>query len=256
MLIQDRFEKCTFSNSERVVIDFILNQKMDIHNMTTKEIGEATYTAPSTLIRIAHKMGFQGWNELKSAYLQELKYLETHFCHVDANIPFLENDTIMSIASKIAILKKESIDDTLSLITHDDLQKAIQIIRKASSIHLFAVSNNLLITQEFKHNMSRIQKYVEICSLQSEILFQATLAASSTCAIIVSYSGETDILNRCILALKQNQIPIIAITNIGDNTTARLSDCVLKICTREKLYSKIATYSTDSAIEYLAVLTC
>lgn len=40
-------------------------------------------------------------------------------------------------------------------------------------------------------------------------------------------------------------------TNIGDNTTARLSDCVLKICTREKLYSKIATYSTDSAIEYL-----
>lgn len=251
MLIQDRFEKCTFSNSERVVIDFILNQKMDIQNMTTKEIGEATYTAPSTLIRIAHKMGFQGWNELKSAYLQELKYLETHFCHVDANIPFLENDTIMSIASKIAILKKESIDDTLSLITHDDLQKAIQIIRKASSIHLFAVSNNLLITQEFKHNMSRIQKHVEICSLQSEILFQATLAASSTCAIIVSYSGETAILNRCILALKQNQIPIIAITNIGDNTTARLSDCVLKICTREKLYSKIATYSTDSAIEYL-----
>ena len=251
MLIQDRFEKCTFSNSERVVIDFILNQKMDIQNMTTKEIGEATYTAPSTLIRIAHKMGFQGWNELKSAYLQELKYLETHFCHVDANIPFLENDTIMSIASKIAILKKESIDDTLSLITHDDLQKAIQIIRKASSIHLFAVSNNLLITQEFKHNMSRIQKHVEICSLQSEILFQATLAASSTCAIIVSYYGETDILNRCILALKQNQIPIIAITNIGDNTTARLSDCVLKICTREKLYSKIATYSTDSAIEYL-----
>ena len=50
MLIQDRFEKCTFSNSERVVIDFILNQKMDIQNMTTKEIGEATYTAPSTLI--------------------------------------------------------------------------------------------------------------------------------------------------------------------------------------------------------------
>ena len=47
MLIQDRFEKCTFSNSERVVIDFILNQKMDIQNMTTKEIGEATYTAPS-----------------------------------------------------------------------------------------------------------------------------------------------------------------------------------------------------------------
>lgn len=47
------------------------------------------------------------------------------------------------------------------------------------------------------------------------------------------------------------QIPIIAITNIGNNTTARLADCVLRICTREKLYSKIATFSTDSAIVYL-----
>ena len=50
----------------------------------------------------------------------------------------------MSIAGKIATLKKESIEDTLSLITHDDLQKAIQIIKKASCIHLFAVSNKFI----------------------------------------------------------------------------------------------------------------
>ena len=58
-------------------------------------------------------------------------------------------------------------------------------------------------------------------------------------------------MNQTIKILKGNNIPVIAITNIGDNTTARLADCVLKICTREKLYSKIATFSTDSAIVYL-----
>jgi DNA-binding MurR/RpiR family transcriptional regulator len=157
----------------------------------------------------------------------------------------------MSIASKIAVLEKESIDDTLSLITHDDLQKAIQIIRKSSYTSLFAVSNNLLITQEFQHNMSRIKKRVDICLLQGETIFKAHLADSSSCAIIVSYSGETGILNQTIRTLKGNNIPVIAITNIGDNTTARLADCVLRICTREKLYSKIATFSTDSAIVYL-----
>ncbi|HEX5350036.1 MurR/RpiR family transcriptional regulator [Trichococcus collinsii] len=251
MLIRERLENFDFSNSEQKIVAYILEKKAAIQEMTTKEIAEATYTSPSTLVRIAHKMNFSGWSDLKEAFLKEEEYLQKHFSEINANLPFQRNDTIMSIASKIAALEKESIDDTLSLITHDDLQKAIQIIRKSSYTSLFAVSNNLLITQEFQHNMSRIKKRVDICLLQGETIFKAHLADSSSCAIIVSYSGETGILNQTIKILKGNNIPVIAITNIGDNTTARLADCVLKICTREKLYSKIATFSTDSAIVYL-----
>lgn len=251
MLIRERLERCDFSNSEKAIIDFILDKKTAIKDMTTKDIANATYTSPSTLIRIAHKMNFNGWNELKEAYLKEEDYLQSHFCNVDANYPFQNNDTIMSISSKIATLKKESIDDTLSLITHDDLQKAIQIIRKASSVQLFAVSNNLYISQEFKHNMNRIRKRVDICSTQGELVYTACTCDPKSCALVISYSGETPILKRTVLALKAQNIPVIAITNIGDNTVARLSDCVLRICTREKLYSKIATFSTDSAITYL-----
>lgn len=251
MLIRERLERCEFSNSERVIIDFILKEKMNIKNMTMKEIANATYTSPSTLIRIAHKMKFKGWNELKEAYLKEEEYLQTHFLDIDANLPFSNDDTIMSIASKIATLKKEAIDDTLSLVRHDDLQKAVQMIKKASSIYVFAVSNNGLITQEFAHNMSRIKKKVTICNLQGELVYSAINADVQSCAIIVSYSGETPILSRVIQALKMNGIPIIAITNIGENTVSRNADVVLRICTREKLYSKIATFSTDVSFEYI-----
>lgn len=251
MLIRERLERCEFSNSERVIIDFILKEKMNIQNMTTKDIANATYTSPSTLIRIAHKMNFKGWNELKEAYLKEEKYLETHFLDIDANYPFSNDDTIMSIASKIATLKKEAIDDTLSLVTHDDLQKAVQTIRKTSSIYVFAVSNNALITQEYAHNMSRIQKRVTVCSLQGELVYTAMNADPHSCAIIVSYSGETPIFKKVINALKINHIPIIGITNIGDNTVSKNADVVLRICTREKLYSKIATFSTDVSFEYI-----
>lgn len=251
MLIRERLERCDFSNSEQTVIHYILKKNLAIKDMTTKEIAAQTYASPSTLVRIAHKMGYSGWNELKEAYLKEEDYLVTHFRHIDANLPFEKGDSIMSIANKIAILKKESIDDTLSLITHDDLQSAIHIIRKSSYVNIFAVSNNLLITQEFKHNMSRIKKRVVVHSLQSEIVFNACLADPTSCAIIISYSGETDILIRSIKALKANHIPIIVISSIGNNTAKQLADCILHITTREKLYSKIATFSTDTAIIYL-----
>lgn len=251
MLIKERFEQYDFSNSEKAIIDFILEKKNEIRHMTTKEIAQATFTSPSTLIRIAHKMNFKGWNELKDAYLNELTYLETHFCGIDANYPFSEKDNIMTIANKIAQLKKETIEDTLSLITHDELQKAVQIISRASYVNVFAVSNNLLISQEFKHNMNRIGKKVDINYLQGEPVHTAYNADPSSCAIIISYSGETPILKNVANALRAKNIPIIGITNIGTNTLARLSTVVLKITTREKQYSKIATFSTDEAITFL-----
>lgn len=99
--------------------------------------------------------------------------------------------------------------------------------------------------------MSRIRKRVEVHTLQSEIVFNACLADPTSCAIIISYSGETDILIRSIKALKANHIPIIVISSIGNNTAKQLADCILHITTREKLYSKIATFSTDTAIIYL-----
>ena len=251
MLIRERLERCKFSNSERIIIDYILKEKNNIKNMTTKEIASATYTSPSTLIRIAHKMKFSGWEELKEAYLKEEEYLESHFLDVDANIPFTNEDTIMSIASKIATLKKEAIEDTASLVRHDDLQKAVQIIRKTKSIYVFAVSNNGYIPREFAHNMSRIQKKVTICNTQGELVYSAMNIDPHACAIILSYSGETPIFSRVLEALKVNKIPIIAMTNIGENTVSRNADVVLRICTREKLYSKIATFSTDVSFEYL-----
>lgn len=251
MLLREKMENYAFSNSEKMVVDYLLKEGSHIQNMTVKEIAKATYTVPSTIIRVSKKLNYDDWNDLKEDFIKECEYLESHFLNIDANIPFKNNDTIMSIAGKISTLKKESIEDTLSLISHDDLQKAIQIIRKASCIHLFAVSNNLLITQEFKHNMSRIKKDVRIHCLQNEIFFDAALTDANSCALIISYSGETYVLDRVAQALKNKHIPLIVITSIGDNTLSRKADCILRMCTREKLYSKIATFSTDSSITYL-----
>ncbi len=250
MLITEKLEQYDFASSEKVLIEYILKKKELIKDKTTKEIAKETFTSASTLVRIAQKIGFSGWNELKESYLQELKYLNSHFSHIDANIPFDKDDSLVSIANKLAILNTEAINDTLSLITHNDLQNAIKIISESSYISLFAVSNNLLISQEFKYNMARINKRVEIPN-QGDLDFTSYLIDKNSCAIVISYSGETKDLIKIIKTLKGRKIKIIAITSIGDNSLSLQADCILRICTREKLYSKIATFTTTNSIQYL-----
>ncbi len=251
MLIRERLEEGDFSNSERAIVDFILDRKQGIKDMTTKEIARGAFASPSTLVRIARKMGFGGWNELKEAFLKEEEYLQSHFQEIDANLPFQRGDPIMAIAGKIAALRKEAIDDTRSLLSHDALQKATLYMRKASSVGVYAVSNNLILAREFQHNMTRIGKKVELCQLQGETVYKAYMAERTSCALIISYSGETPVLVRGAEILKRHKIPVILITNIGESSLSKMADCVLRICTRERQYSKIATFTTDSSIAYL-----
>ncbi|MDO4535229.1 MAG: MurR/RpiR family transcriptional regulator [Clostridium perfringens] len=250
MLITEKLEQYNFAASEQILIDYILEKKELIKDKTTKQIAKETFTSASTLVRIAQKIGFSGWNELKDSYLQELEYLNRHFSHIDANIPFSKDDSLVSIANKLAVLNTEAINDTLSLINHSDLKKAIEIIKNSSYINLFAVSNNLLISQEFKYNMAKINKRVEIPN-QGDLDFTAYLMDKDSCALVISYSGETKDLIKIIKTLKKRNIKIVAITSIGDNSLSLQADCVLRICTREKLYSKIATFTTTNSIQYI-----
>lgn len=251
MLIRELFETNHFSESEKAVVDFVLKEADGIREMTTKDIARQTFTSPSTLIRVAHKMGYEGWNDLKEAFLKEEEYLKRNFDSVNANFPFSGKETGMEAAVRLAALKKETIDDTESLLDYKILHQAVTELARARTVAVFAVSNNALIAQEFVQNMNRIRKTTLCNTLQGEPVYFAAEIPRGSCAVVISYSGSTPIMLRAAEILKQRKIPMIILTSLGQNPLREYSDLILEVTTREKLYSKIATFSVSTSIVYL-----
>ena len=133
MLIVNQIENTHFSKTEKEIVDYIIDQGMNIEKMSANEIARNTFTSAPLLVRIAKKLGYSGFNEFKSAYLKELSYMleETD---VDASIPFLLSDDLMTITKNLALLEKETIQDTQQLNHHDDLQEAVRLLQKAQVI--------------------------------------------------------------------------------------------------------------------------
>ena len=248
MLLQEKMKKSKFSPNERLVVDFILDKQEMIEKYSTTMIAGETYTSPFVLVRIAKKLNFNGWNELKKEFLDEVAYLRTNFQDMDANTPFTGTDPIMDIASKITQLKMESAKDTLSLIHHDSLQQAVRILQTHETVKVFGISNTLFLGEEFVHKLRHIQKKAEIFPIQSTMFQEAAMTTQKDCAVCISYSGESDPLFDAVHYLKQNKVPIIAITSIGENRLSRMADVTLHVATREKSYSKIAGYSSLESI--------
>ncbi|WP_137662991.1 MurR/RpiR family transcriptional regulator [Enterococcus hulanensis] len=251
MPLHEKMETFPFSNSEKKVIAYMLEEKARIKKETIKEIAAKNYTAPSTLIRIAKKLNFSGWNDFRDAFLDEVSYLNEHFKDVDANFPFVEKDDFSSIASKLMHLNNEAVQDTNHLIDQNDLYQAVKLLEKSQEIYIFATSGNLLIAQDFQVKMSRIKKRVTICTTEGEQLFAASNLRKDACAIVISYSGETNSVIKLAEILYLNHVPIISITSIGESSLGKFADIKLRISTREKLYSKIANFAVNASICYL-----
>ena len=250
MLIVNQIENTHFSKTEREIVDYIIDQGMNIEKMSANEIARNTFTSAPLLVRIAKKLGYSGFNEFKSAYLKELAYMleETD---VDASIPFLLSDDLMTISKNIALLEKETIQDTEQLNHHDELQHAISLLEKTKKIDVYGVLDNILLAKHFQTLMMDIGKDVQVIDQVTGQKRSACLADETHCAIIISYSGQTEEVLEVAEIYYKRQIPFISITCMAENSLSRLADAHLYLSSREMLHIKIGDFASTTSLKYL-----
>ena len=248
MLFEQKINQADLSPNEKLVANYILEHKSEIEHLTTRMIAKETYTTASTVIRLSHKLGYQGFNELKQDFYNEQHYLNNHFRDIDPNIPFDDKFSLMNIAKISQALMKETSEDTLSLINHDTLMQATQLLARARSIYICGIENNQPLIELFKYKMTRINRPIIFETHFGNQMYTALQATNQDCALIVSYSGQTENMVRIAKELNKNHVPVITLSSIGDNRLKNYASCVLHMSTREKLHSKIANFSTEYSI--------
>lgn len=239
------------SASQKAVINFMIESKREIEFCTARDIAKRVFTSPATLTRLSKKLGYSGFEDLKKAFLKEQEYLDKHMSVLDANHPFRKNDNNSTIANSIGNLIKESVDDTLSLIDYDQLNGAVKTIEKADTLHISAISFSLIYAMDFQLKMRRLGKNVEITELVGEQLYTYSIIRNNDCAMVISYSGEIPLLKQMMQVYRQRGVPVIAITSLGENSIRKYADVTIDICTREKLYTKIAGFTSQASIKLI-----
>ena len=251
MLLSQQIEELHLPHAEAAVAKYILEQGSQLKGMSTRKIASKAYTTPATLVRLGQRLGFEGWTDFFTAFLEEREYLERHFNKIDANCPFSKSDNQTTIANKIAALHVESIQDTMALLDYNQLQKAVNCLLKAQNIYLVGVSVSLDCTWLFKRNMQRIGKNVILESNQGELFFSLFSATKNYCAIIVSYSGTTKRVVDAMSILNKQNVPTILITGLGNNDITEKASHVIHMTTRERLSSKIGNFTTEVSIHLI-----
>lgn len=252
MLVREKLEDCPhFTSSEEKVAQHLLHLGLEIEDLSTGDIAKSTYTSSATVVRLAKKIGFSGWNELKENLLSETRYLNSHFKEIDPNFPFEAKDSFMTVANKIGELEIETIRDTISLLDHKVLHQVVHLLKDADTIYLFGNSVCWMLAERFKYLMVRMGKAVNVTTTLSEQRYEVVQISESDCVLFLSYSGEDDGLLGIVDSLENSKVPLISITNLGSNSVAEKCDFHLYCSTREKLSNKIGAFSSVESMNFL-----
>ena len=225
-LIDENYEK--LNESDLHIWNYILNHKKECQAMSIQELASKCNVSHTTILRFTHKLGLQGYSEMK-IYLKWENKQQNQF----------DNIQVENICNDI--------EKTMEVMKKRDFYDVFELFEKSDRIYVYgsgAVQKNA--AEDLKRNMIFGNKLVYVLEGKSETDIILDILSSKDVFFLLSLSGNNSFMNEFAYKLKQKGVKIISVTQIGNNKLASLSDVSLQFYTHPVLLNenKAEFYST------------
>ncbi|NOU98410.1 SIS domain-containing protein [Paenibacillus sp. LMG 31456] len=238
--------------TERKVAQYILEHPEMVMNASVQKLSELAGVSEATIVRLARSLHLKGFQELKLRIAGDLAKSSHNITksyqeiQIDGSIPAL----IQSVSHNNIL----SIQDTMSVLSEQDVEKAIDCLSKARRVYVFGVGASSVIAQDFKQKLSRINRW---CEAAPDFDSQATLAANMTdedVAFGISYSGQTENIIQTLKIAKESGATVISLTKFGSNPVEEAADIRLFTSSLEQSIRSGAMASRIAQLNVIDIL--
>lgn len=221
------------SPSEKKVAQFILNRPSEISGLSIGELAQNSKSSEATVVRLCKILGFNGYKDFKISITKDMVLNDTRENSEKQYSDVEPGDDLKTIVQNISNNNKESIDDTLKILSFEKLQKAIDAIISANRIDFYGVGASYLIAYDAFQKFSRINKIVTAHSDPHMQIASASNLIKGDVAFAISYSGNTKDTYDSIRVAKESKAITISITKYGQNSISELCDINLFVSAPE-----------------------
>lgn len=194
----------SFSEGEKVLAKFILSNKKNVFDLGINELAKKCLSSKSSVLRLAQKLGFSGYTEMKNFMKWEIQIAEN---------PITQEDFGKKIIS--------SVEQTVNQLNTMDLSNICEVIEKSSNVY---VTGTGLMQQNLAQEMQRtflgIGKNMQTLPMDiSTNIYQLVTERLSEedLLIVFSGSGNNSTLKEALSIPLIKKVNILAVTGSHDN---------------------------------------
>ena len=206
----------SFNQLEMDVYNYIISNEEKVVYMKVRELAEEVHVSTTTILRFCKKVGCEGYSEFRLKLKQEVSSKEQKKINMDLTAvkDFFERVQTQAFA--------------------ENIQEAVKLLTKASSIIFVGVGNSSFIDAPFTP------------------VFRGK--GERTATIALSVSGETEQTLMLAEKLKRRGSSLISITNKANCSLAKMSDCNINYYVSEYKYKQDEDYDLTSQMAVVFIL--
>ena len=238
-----------FSEKEKKIADYVLNDPKNIIHLTINQIADELGLAESTIFRFCQRIGFKGFQAFKISLAAEVVAPLK-----DIHEKIEEGDSISTVTEKVFRSNIKTLEDTLQIVDKEAMEQATEKLLKARKIDFYGNGGSAMVAMDGYHKFVRLGLHVSM-NLDSHMqLMAASQLESDDVAIVISHSGSTTDVLDVLRVLKEKGVTIICVTNFAKSPLSKESDIALYTISEETdfrseaLSSRIAQLSLIDAL--------
>ena len=206
------------------VAAFALGNPDEIAFGTTASIAAASDVQPSTLVRLAHHLGYEGFSDLQSIFRERLRDRTLSY---EERLVTLEqsgiDDEDAGILSGFLSAASQSVNKLAATIETDTFARAVDVLAVAETIYLVAKRRAYPLTAHMTYAFSKLNIRHQIVASPNGIDGEiARFATEKDAAFVASFSPYATDSLELAQDMAARKVPVIAIT---DSAFSPLTAC-------------------------------
>ncbi|MBB3591912.1 DNA-binding MurR/RpiR family transcriptional regulator [Rhizobium sp. BK529] len=206
------------------VAAFALGNPDEIAFGTTASIAAASDVQPSTLVRLAHHLGYEGFSDLQSIFRERLRDRTLSY---EERLVTLEqsggDDEDATLLAGFISAASQSVNRLAATVQTDTFAKAVDILASAETIYLIAKRRSYPLTAHMTYAFSKLHIRHQIVAspngVDPEMVQFATPRDAAIAASFSPYAADSLSQSQ---ELADRGVPVIAIT---DSAFSPLAAC-------------------------------
>ncbi|WP_261130127.1 MurR/RpiR family transcriptional regulator [Bacillus sp. Marseille-Q3570] len=238
-----------FSEKEKMIADYILNNPEHIIHSTISQIADDLQVAEATVFRFCKRIGFKGYQAMKIALASEIVN-PVKDIHETIN----ETDNEKEVAQKIFRSNIRTLEETTHILEQEQYQKAVELIIGANKVEFYGNGGSGIVAMDAHHKFLRSGIPSAAYSDSHLQLMAASQLTDKDVIMFISHSGTNKDLLDVLEVAQQNKVKMIGITTLAKSPLGQKVDVPLFTTSEETDYRSEALASRIAQLSIIDAL--
>ncbi|MDE6408108.1 MAG: MurR/RpiR family transcriptional regulator [Anaeroplasmataceae bacterium] len=207
-------EHISFSKTEKRIHDYIVNNPEQVIYDTLNSITNKLHVGEASIVRYFKKLGYSNFITFKMNIYKALQELS-----IKNGLPYIDNIT----DNMIDVIQK-----TKASIDMKAVEKATDLILSSKQVIIAGMGTSHTTALDMFSKIIRTGVNAIVVNDSHFSYMYTAILNEESCAIIYSFSGETEEMIKFAVNCKEKNVKIIVISNYTNSTLYQLADVFLK----------------------------